>query len=202
MGDVVYNEGVAVDTHMMMCLIANSVATVAIVIVMDCLNRAQRRREDDARFAKLCERVEQEREGWAGEREAVLRRVKELETRVLAYQKQLAAQYRQQLIDHQGFIDKRIEGVRFDSTAARLADWRVRDPPSMLASPSPGGSTLQHRHPQDLDPTSPAAQAAGANPARHPAFGDSSSYFPNHPSTVSLPGDPVRQSSPSVLSTY
>ena len=146
MGDV-YNDQVAVDTHMLMCLIANSVATVAVVVVIDWLNRKQRSVEDDGRYQKLCERIEREREGWAAEREAVVKRVQGLETRVMEYQKQLAAQYRQQLIDHQGCIDKRIETIRFDSTAAKLADWRPRDPPSAA---SPYASDEFYNHPSTV----------------------------------------------------
>eukprot|EP01060_Flectonema_neradi_P016655 TRINITY_DN23292_c0_g1_i1.p1 TRINITY_DN23292_c0_g1~~TRINITY_DN23292_c0_g1_i1.p1 ORF type:complete len:163 (+),score=23.88 TRINITY_DN23292_c0_g1_i1:70-558(+) len=136
---------------MVMCLIANSVATIFALLIMDWVNRRQRKKEDEFRFQKLCERIELERKGWSGEREGIMRRIKELEQKVMAYQKQLATQYRQQMIDHQGYIDKRIEALRCDNVAARLSDWKEHYtsphvPSQTLFNPPSGVSLPEQRH--------------------------------------------------------
>eukprot|EP01062_Namystynia_karyoxenos_P067036 TRINITY_DN60935_c0_g1_i1.p1 TRINITY_DN60935_c0_g1~~TRINITY_DN60935_c0_g1_i1.p1 ORF type:complete len:189 (+),score=72.67 TRINITY_DN60935_c0_g1_i1:84-569(+) len=141
----------AVDSQMLMCLIANSVATAAVVLILDFVSRRHRSHEDDWRYEQLCRKVEEERQGWAEEKRAVLQRISELEARVREYQDQLMAQYRKQLIDHQERMDQRIESLRHDIIAARLSErelaqkhGRPLDASLARGSSPPSGSGTSH----------------------------------------------------------
>ncbi|KAJ9468735.1 hypothetical protein DIPPA_34644 [Diplonema papillatum] len=145
-----YADPVAVDTNMLMCLVANSVATVAVVVILNYWNRRQSQKEEEWRYLKLCERIERERAGWAGEREAIARRVEELETRVLAYQKELASQYRAQVYGKRSYPLEpgRIDSFAYDAAPPpRLNEWRSRDPGN-----PPSGVSLPDR---PLSPRTP-----------------------------------------------
>eukprot|EP01062_Namystynia_karyoxenos_P011792 TRINITY_DN14237_c0_g1_i1.p1 TRINITY_DN14237_c0_g1~~TRINITY_DN14237_c0_g1_i1.p1 ORF type:complete len:253 (+),score=84.65 TRINITY_DN14237_c0_g1_i1:93-761(+) len=114
--------GLSIDPQLLMCLLANSFATVTIVVILDWFRNKERQKELDWRQLELRRRLEQERRGWEAECEDLVQRVHELEESRLAYQARLVSQYRAQLCDHQGYIDKRIEGLRYDALAARLSE--------------------------------------------------------------------------------
>eukprot|EP00756_Hemistasia_phaeocysticola_P063537 Hpha_TRINITY_DN6_c0_g1::TRINITY_DN6_c0_g1_i1::g.110069::m.110069 len=109
------------DGRLLLCLLANSVATVIVLAVADFLNRKQRGKEVEWRIAELRLRMEEERRGWASECGDVIRRIRRLESAFLSYQQRMLGTFRSQVCDHQGYIDKRIEGLRYDITAAKLS---------------------------------------------------------------------------------
>eukprot|EP00756_Hemistasia_phaeocysticola_P058066 Hpha_TRINITY_DN34680_c0_g1::TRINITY_DN34680_c0_g1_i1::g.20978::m.20978 len=153
-GDAVLTP-LAVDSQMLMCLIANSVATVAVVVLLDWVNRAQRVKDDDRRFGELCQRLEREREGWGGEKKELTQRLDDLEQRVRKAQELLADRYRAQLVDHQERMDTRIEALRHGMIAHRLAERERSLRENTGSPPAPPVPPLPQLPLESTDPPEP-----------------------------------------------